>query len=939
MAVVKQVRAVLQDWEVVVAVINKSSNKIGIFKDAIKQLMPTLGLLEKPIELVPRLNNHFKKADASSLQSLTKAALLLPGLLATPVHAADGDEVDFQYGHYQEGNRRVYGIATDQNTGAFNMTGLPTGLKPIEVDSIHGSAKIALTDRVKFAFNYLQDTWGGATAIASTPAAFFPLTPKMDGATATSVVGASPYLQPKSNYNISGLSAVDAKGNPLMVNMSSDYSSLIYQQNNQVTDILVSASPEVRNQGDVKLAYEFDQAAVSMGGGISSERDYESRFGNVGGLLNFNQKRTTLNLGLSYTNSATHAVLPHDSFSYIDSAYYRANGQIYQNANQGGANMLQGNRQDWGTTLGLTQVLNKDALVSADVSYTRSTGYMANPYKAVSVLFIDPSINDPNSPNYIALADGVQAGNVVALSEQRPELRNQWGLGGRYVQHINPFDAAVHFDYHFSTDDWGILSHAFETDWVQPLGNNWTITPRVRYYTQSSANFYTPWLINQQAYSNAVLGENGYTLVPYDPSKLPANFSSDGRLAAFGTLSGGITISKKFAKGLTLEAGVEYYTHQGSLGLESGSANNFNNFDSWNVNSALKMNLDTLFLHGGSDNKHAGHDHESHGVHAPAGVMFDHMLPKAGDMMVGYRYMYGSQSGDTLNGSHSSTDSTMVANGCGANPCYIRSAYMSMNMHMLDLMYAPTDWLTLMLMPQFMSMSMTMNALDDAPASDEQEMIRHHLQSGHQTGGIGDLGMYGMFKLFDNGTHHIHATAGLSAPTGDVGILLNNNHGIEGGFMDYGMQLGSGTWDFKPSVTYTGKLQQFSWGVQANGTLRMQNQNTSGYALGDMYQTTAWGSYGFTHWLTGSVRGLYTSQGAIRQQYNGLINQYSPADYPTNYGGQYWDVGFGMSAMVPTGDLRGNRVSVEWLQPVQDNVNGYQLQREGTLTATWGLAF
>jgi hypothetical protein len=267
---------------------------------------------------------------------------------------------------------------------------------------------------------------------------------------------------------------------------------------------------------------------------------------------------------------------------------------------------------------------------------------------------------------------------------------------------------------------------------------------------------------------------------------------------------------------------------------------------------------------------------------------------------------------------------------------------MSMNMHMLDLMYAPTDWLTLMLMPQFMSMSMSMDALDGAPQApsfQEVAMIDHHVQSGHQTGGVGDLGMYGLFKLFDNGTHHLHVTTGVSAPTGEVGIQLNSNHGIKGGYADYGMQLGSGTWDFKPSLTYTGQWQQFSWGAQSSGTLRMQNQNDSGYALGDLYQTTAWGSYSLTNWLSGSIRGLYTTQGGIKGQYSGLIRQYSPADIPTNYGGKYWDVGFGMTAMVPSGDLAGNRVSVEWLQPVQDNVNGYQLQRDGSLSATWSLAF
>jgi len=43
--------------------------------------------------------------------------------------------------------------------------------------------------------------------------------------------------------------------------------------------------------------------------------------------------------------------------------------------------------------------------------------------------------------------------------------------------------------------------------------------------------------------------------------------------------------------------------------------------------------------------------------------------------------------------------------------------------------------------------------------------------------------------------------------------------------------------------------------------------------------------------------------------------------------------------MVPSGDLAGNSVSVEWIQPMEDDVNGYQLERDGTLSVNWGYAF
>ena len=43
----------------------------------------------------------------SPLFALTTAALVLPGLLQVPAQAAEGDSVDFQYSHYQEGKRDI----------------------------------------------------------------------------------------------------------------------------------------------------------------------------------------------------------------------------------------------------------------------------------------------------------------------------------------------------------------------------------------------------------------------------------------------------------------------------------------------------------------------------------------------------------------------------------------------------------------------------------------------------------------------------------------------------------------------------------------------------------------------------------------------------------------------------------------------------------------
>jgi len=239
-------------------------------------------------------------------------------------------------------------------------------------------------------------------------------------------------------------------------------------------------------------------------------------------------------------------------------------------------------------------------------------------------------------------------------------------------------------------------------------------------------------------------------------------------------------------------------------------------------------------------------------------------------------------------------------------------------------------------MPQFMDMNMSFQTLS-ATGTDSQFK--------HATGGVGDTGVYAMFKLFDAHDQHLHTSLGISMPTGEADIKLNPNghhHGDSdspGGFIHYGMQLGSGTWDFKPSLTYSGQMDQWSWGAQVSGTVRMQNQNSAGYALGDLVQTSAWGGYQMFDWLTATVRGVHTVQGSIKNGFNGPHPTDSNVDFAANYGGRYWDVGFGLSATVPRGDLAGNRFGFEWLQPVTDDVNGYQLERSGALSANWSFAF
>ncbi|MFZ1852889.1 MAG: DUF3570 domain-containing protein, partial [Nitrosomonas sp.] len=321
----------------------------------------------------------------TTLHALTSAALVLPGLLMpSAVQAAPGDRINFQYGRYEEGARNLYGV--------------PTKYAPISADVLHGSGIFSLTDRTKFTFGYTQDTWSGATPITTTPLGTNggnrPLTINQV------VVGASPLINSKV--------LLDHDLNPMGQDpLTKQFTGAIDPRS---VLVMSSASPETRRQATFGLSHEWNEAAINVSGGFSREKDYKSSFGSIGGRMDFNQKMTTLKLNGGYTDSEIGAILDHDPAPYITKTPYQ--DQIIRKGGATGSDILRGSRSDWVANIGLTQVLTKNSLIDASIGYTHSQGFLENPYKVMSVIFVNPA--DLNN------SSGLITGDVRALLEQRP---------------------------------------------------------------------------------------------------------------------------------------------------------------------------------------------------------------------------------------------------------------------------------------------------------------------------------------------------------------------------------------------------------------------------------------------------------------------------------------------------------------------------------------
>jgi len=852
--------------------------------------------------------------DNHALRALTAAALALPGIAAAPANAQDNAAV-LQFGRYQETSRDLFGLSSKY--------------EPLRSDSLQASAWSAFTDRLSATFNFHQDTWSGATPIATAPREW-----RGNRSRAVDAVsGASPYVV------MTGPLYLDkATHKPLRTD---GFGNLTGGEDTQLVHTIAGASRETRRQADVNVRRSYDESAWSVNGGVSSEPDYLSRFVGTGAQLDLNQKLTTINAGLAYTWSDIKATLDHDATPYIYNAcgtarcnFASASSHIADT--ESGGKVMYGTRRDWSATAGITQVLTRDAQIQANVGYTDSRGYLSNPYKLVEVAFIDPA------QQFLSPSPDALYVDVGAIFEKRPDVRRQWLANLRYAQYIEATDAALHVNYAYFSDDWGIRAHTLELEWAQPFANGWMLTPMARYYTQSAANFYTPYLVTDQGQTvtrtDPVTGQA--TTSPFDLSKLPAYYSSDYRLSAFGTLGGGFTLAKQFGKGVTASLGYTYFRHAGSLKWGGGGEGAYADFDWWLLNASLVVDL-TYASTLASPSHVAQHGHADD--MAPAGVMFAHMLPNAGEWMTALRVAATRQAGPFRNGTQSVDDAQLRAYGCGNGPCVIAPSSMSASMVMLELMYAPADWVTLMVMPTYMNMDMQSRGLltpaeQGALPPDVQAMITHHAGHEHTSGGVGDTGFYATFRVLDAPGSSVLATLGVTAPTGDVGVRYRDTHQVDAGFQHYGMQLGSGTWDANPSITYLGTTGPWFYGAQASAVIRMQDANASGYALGNIAQGTAWVGWAADTGVSATLRAAYTSQGSIRGAFNGPIYKLSPMDDPANYGGRFWDVGLGVGYAL-NGAFTGNHVAIEWMQPVHDDFNGYQLTRRGTLNAVWNYAF
>ncbi|MFQ5418276.1 MAG: transporter [Myxococcota bacterium] len=293
-----------------------------------------------------------------------------------------------------------------------------------------------------------------------------------------------------------------------------------------------------------------------------------------------------------------------------------------------------------------------------------------------------------------------------------------------------------------------------------------------------------------------------------------------------------------------------------------------------------------------------------------------HHTHERGEWMVGYRFMYMRMDGNR-DGTHDRTTASVFADGFSVTP-----TDMNMEMHMFHVMYGMTDDLTAMLMVPYIRKSMDHIRIDG-------------LRFTTRSQGIGDVSLRGLYSLLESDNHQLIAVGGLSFPTGSIDES-DKLPGMAPGMsarLPYPMQLGSGTWDLLPGLTYIGQVPSWQWGVHGSGTLRF-GKNEHDYRLGNRYESTVWAARKITAWSSGSLRLLWGHWMNIHGADPSLNPAMVPTADPDRRAGQRLDLLFGVNLFATTGRLGGLRGAVEGGIPVYQRLDGPQLETDWTLSGT-----
>ena len=222
-------------------------------------------------------------------------------------------------------------------------------------------------------------------------------------------------------------------------------------------DVVTTASPYKEQRDQASLAVDMlngkTQYSVSVAG--SDENDYTANTASFDISQDMFGDLTTLSVGFSRGWDEVRKRGDKEFSEPVDRRSYR---------------------------VGLSQIVTPQLMMGLAYETITDEGFLNNPYRSVRYL-------DPDSPAGFAYQPEVYP---------RTRTSNAASLNARYFL---PYRAALHGEYRWFTDTWGIDASTVRLGYTHPLGERWVIEGGYRWYDQSAADFYSD-LFPRQDFQN-----------------------------------------------------------------------------------------------------------------------------------------------------------------------------------------------------------------------------------------------------------------------------------------------------------------------------------------------------------------------------------------------------------------------------------------------------
>lgn len=284
---------------------------------------------------------------------------------------------------------------------------------------------------------------------------------------------------------------------------------------------------ERRKAWSASLAHQFTATRLALGAANSRESDYVSTGWSLNSQTDFNQKNTTLLVGVAGTDDDIKV------FYQTPRAKKRTNDVI----------------------VGVTQLLDPRTSLTLNLTWGRQSGYLSDPYKLVQkAIEVVPGLFLTQTPR-----------------ENRPGEREKW-IALANVNHALPeAKASLDLAYRFYHDTFGTDAHTLELAWFQRVGEKLILRPGFRYYDQTAADFYY-YDLNRTAIIPTTEG----------PPRTDGPFySSDYRLSEMRTFTYGLKAIWRITDALHLDAAYERYDMRGTDDVTPRSA--YAQADIWTI--------------------------------------------------------------------------------------------------------------------------------------------------------------------------------------------------------------------------------------------------------------------------------------------------------------------------------------------------------------------